>query len=112
MSHQLADQLFRQLALKRTDGLLGSFLNRPGFVLRQVRDVFQGAEPGLGDPRRGGVFVEELKNPTCGDVLGQSGQLGKNAGQQIMEAIDRLGRLLDLGLQAAGDFAQQVHDRW
>ena len=32
--------------------MLGSLVNRSGLLLRQVGNFFQGAEPGLGDPRR------------------------------------------------------------
>ena len=32
---------------------------------------------------------------------------GKNAGQEIVQAIDGLRGLLDLGLQASGDFTEQ-----
>ena len=36
---------------------------------------------------------------------------GKTAGQQVVQPIDRLGRLLDPGLQAADDLAQRDHRR-
>jgi hypothetical protein len=48
-----------------------------------------------------------MQDPTGGDVVGQGGELGENAGQEVVQSIDRLGRLLDLSWQAAGNRAQQ-----
>ena len=53
------------------------------------------------------ILVEQLQHPGGGEVVGEGGQFGKDAGEQVVQAIEGLGRLLDLGLQAAGDFAQQ-----
>ena len=60
-------------------------------------------------PLGGGIFVEELQHPSGGEVVGQVGQFGKDAGQEVVQAIDGLRGLLDLGLQASGDFAEQGH---
>ena len=64
---------------------------------------------GLGDAFGGGVRVEESQHPAGGDVVRQSGKFGEGAGQEVVQAVDGLRLLFDLGLQAAGDFAQQDH---
>jgi hypothetical protein len=47
------------------------------------------------------------------NVLVEGGQLGEEASQEVVELIDGLGLLLDLGLQPAGDFAQEEYGvRW
>jgi hypothetical protein len=64
---------------------------------------------GLGDAFGGGIGLQEPEHPADGDVLGQGGQLGEDPSQEVVEPIDGLGLLLDLGLQAAGDFPQEEH---
>ena len=59
-----------------------------------------------------GYLSSKSQHPGGGDVLGQGGQFGEDTGQEVVQSIDGLRRLLDLGLQAAGDFAQQDHLPW
>ena len=58
-----------------------------------------------------GYLSSNSQHPAGGDVVGQGGEFGEDAGQEVVQSVDGLGRLLDLGLQAAGDFAQQDHGR-
>jgi hypothetical protein len=40
------------------------------------------------------------------EVVGKGGEFREDAGQEIVEAVDGLGGLLDLGLQTGTDLAQ------
>ena len=60
-----------------------------------------------GDALGGGILLEQLQHPTGGDVVGQGGELGEGTRQKVVESIDSLSRLLDLGLQPAADLAEQ-----
>jgi len=71
----------------------------------------QALESGLGDPFGGGILVEHLQDPAGGNIVGERCQFGKDTGQEIVEPIDRLGGLFDLGLQASGNFTQERHGR-
>ena len=77
----------------------------------QVRDLLQGGEMGRGDALGGGVLLEQPQHPAGGDVLGEGGQLGEGAGQEVVESVGGPGGLLDLALQAADDLAEQGHGR-
>jgi hypothetical protein len=107
VSDQIADQRFGHVAVQGSDRLPGGQLELLGQFRREVRDLLERGEPGLSDALSGGVLVEQAQHPGRGDVVGQRGQFGKDAGQEVVQAIDSLRRLLDLGLQAAGHFAQQ-----
>src|SRR6516165_12389501 len=76
-----------------------------------MRDLLQGCEVGLGDAVGGGVFVQQAQDPAAGDVVGQGGELGEDASQEVVQSVGGLGRLLDLGFQATGDLAQEDHRR-
>ena len=41
----------------------------------------------------------------------QGGEFGEDPGQEVVQSVDGLSRLLDLRLQPSGDFAQQDHGR-
>ena len=111
LSHQLADQRLGHGAAQRRHRLLRGLVQRLGLLVGQIRDLLQGGAVGLGDAFGGGILVEEPQHPAGGDVVGQGGEFGEGAGQEVVESVDGLGRLFDLGLQAAGDFAQQDHRR-
>ncbi len=64
---------------------------------------------GRGDPLGGGILREQVQHPTGRDVFGEGGQLGKGAGQEIMESVGGPGGLLDLALQAGDELAEQGH---
>jgi hypothetical protein len=65
----------------------------------------EAGQAGLGDPCRAGIVVEHFENPASGDILGQGGQFREDARQEVVEAIDGLRGLFDLGLEASGHFA-------
>ena len=98
----------RRRARQATD-CLGGQVDLLGQFGSEVRDLLERSEPGLGDALGGGIFVEQLQHPGGREVVGQVGQFGKDAGQEIVQAIDGLRGLFDLGLQASGDFAEQDH---
>src|SRR5258707_10054580 len=81
----------------------------PGSFAGEMRDLLEGGEVGRGDAFGGRIFVEEPQDPAGGDVVGQGGELGEGASQEVVKSVYGLGGLLDLGLQAAGDLAQQDH---
>jgi hypothetical protein len=62
----------------RTARLSGGRQSCPGGRGRKG-NLFQGAEPGLGHTWRGGILVEQFKNPDRRDILGDGGQFGKDA---------------------------------
>ena len=111
LGHEIADQRLGQLAAQRRDRLLRGLMHRLGLLAGEIGDLLQGGELGLGDAFGGGILVEQLEHPAGGDVLGQGGEFGEDAGQEVVQSVDGLGRLLDLGLQASGDLAQQDHGR-
>ena len=109
LGHEIANQRLGHLATERGHGLASGLVQRLDFLLGQERDLRQGSQVGLGDAFGRGIGVQEPEYPANGDVLGESGQLGQDASQEIVEPIDGLGLLLELGLQSAGDFAQEEH---
>ena len=84
---------------------MGGQLDLLGHFRRYVRNLLKCLQPCPGDAVGTGIMVEQVQDPGSGEVFGQGGQLGKDAGQEIVEAIDRLGCLFDLGLEASGNFA-------
>ena len=96
---------------QRRDRFSGGLVQRLGGLGGAMGDLLQGSEVGRGDPLGRGILVEEPQDPTGGDVVGQGSELGEGACQEVVQSVDGLGRLFDLGLQAAGDLAQQDHGR-
>ena len=86
-------------------------MHRLGLLDGEIGDLLEGSKLGLGDAFGSGILVEQLEHPAGAHVLGQGGQFGEDAGQEVVQSVDGLGRLLDLGLQPSGDFAQQDHGR-
>ena len=111
LSHEIADEGLGHGAAERRDRLPGGPMQGLGLLAGKMGDLLQGSEVGRGDAFGGRIFVEEPQDPAGGDVVGQGGELGEDASQEVVQSVDGLGRLLDLGLQAAGDFAQQNHGR-
>ncbi len=104
---QFANQRFGDVAGQASDRLLGDQVELLGQFRSEVRNLLQRGEVSAAKALSRGILVEHLQHPSGGDVLGEVGQFGKDSRQQVVQAIDGLGGLLDLGPQAAGDFAQQ-----
>jgi hypothetical protein len=98
LRHEVADQRFGNGAAQACHGLLGSRLHPLGQFRGEIGDLVQALESGLGNPFGGGILVEHLQDPAGGDIVGERCQFGKDTGQEIVEPIDRLGGLFDLGL--------------
>jgi transposase len=107
LSHQFLDERFGQFAAQGAHGALGGIVKRCYLGLGNERDLLQRSAPSLGDSFRRRILAQKFQDPGGGEVVGERGQFGKDAGQEIVQAIDGLGRLLGLGLQTAGDFAEQ-----
>ena len=80
-------------------------MQRLGLLWREIGDLLQGRAVGCGDAFGGGILVEQLEHPASADVVGQGGELGEDASQQVVQPVDGPGRLLDLGLQSSSDLA-------
>ena len=98
LSNQVADQCLGDVAGQAGDRLLGGQAHLLGQFRSEVRDLLERGELGLGDALGRRIFVEQVKHPRGRDVVGQVGQFGKHARQEIVQAIDGLRGLLDLGL--------------
>jgi hypothetical protein len=98
LSYQLADQRLGHGAAQRRHRLLRGLVQRLGLVEGQMRDFLQGVAVGLGDALGGGILVKKPQYPAGGDVVSQGGKFRECAGQEVVESVDGLGRLFDLGL--------------
>ena len=58
-----------------------------------------------------GITLEDREDPTGAQVLDQQSELGKGAGQQVVELVEDAGVLACLGLEPAGDLAEDAHRR-
>ena len=88
-----------------------TYLKRLGLLAVEMGNLLQGSEMGPGNAFGGGILLEQLEHPASGDVVAQGSELGKGASQEVVQAVDGLSGLLDLGLEASGDLAQQGHGR-
>ena len=82
-----------------------------GLLAGEMGDLLQGSEMGPGNAFGGGILFEQLEHPASRDVAGQGSELGEGASQEVVQSVDGLSCLLDLGLEASGDLAQQRHGR-
>ncbi len=64
-----------------------------------MRDLLQEATRAAAMRSAVGYLCQQLQDPTGFDiVIGQGGEFGEDACQEIVEPVDGLGRLLDLSL--------------
>ena len=104
-----ADQRAGDIAPERTDRRLGRLVQGLGRLLGQIGNVLHRSEPRLGDRFRVGIFVEQIQDPGGSEIVGQGGEFGKNAGHEIVQAVNGASGLPDLGLESASDLVQESH---
>ena len=105
--HEIADECLGQLATQRRDRLLRGLMHRVGLLDGEIGDLLEGGNLGLGDAFGSGILVEQLEHPAR-SCPGQGGEFGEDPGQEVVQSVDGLSRLLDLGLQPSGDFANRI----
>jgi hypothetical protein len=111
LGHEVADQHLGQGAAECCHRLPCGLVQRLGSLGGQIGDLLQRSAVGPGDAFGGGILVQQPQHPAGGQVVGQRGEFREGARQEVVQPVDGLSRLPDLGLQAASDLAQQDQRR-
>jgi hypothetical protein len=80
LAHQVAHQGFGSFAVQGGDRVPGGLLQGQGLVLGQIGQPLQRGEPGPGDAGGAGILVQQREHPAGAEVVGQSGEFGKDPG--------------------------------
>ena len=78
-------------------------MQRLGLLTREMGDLLEGSKAGHGDALGSRVLRQQPQDPTSFDIVGQGGEFREDTGQEVVQPVDSLGRLLDLSLQATDD---------
>ena len=100
LGHQIADQGLGHGAAKRRHRLPGGLVQRLGLVSGRGRGSSPGSRGGPGDALGGGILRRAAAAPNPRRYRRSGWRARGRPRQEVVQSIDGLGRLLDLGLQA------------
>jgi hypothetical protein len=95
---RLNDEFLSILTTERASCRAGCLPESLGEFGSEMGDLGEGRGSGGGDASRCGIAAKQFEHPLFGDVFGDQGELGKDAGEEFVQLVDAAG-----GLSGEGD---------